>query len=107
MKLQEIENLEPEEAAVEFELERDRDHVIYLQTPAYILKEHGIICYEGLWCNIDEAGDEQVDFDLTAVYLDGEFVYWEQDSIAVTLYNLLKLNVSNMDFEVDYGYVPD
>lgn len=47
-----------------FELERDEDHVIYLEQPAYILEELNITCYEGFYCNIDN-GEEMADFSLT------------------------------------------
>lgn len=69
-----------------FELERDEQHVIYLEQPAYVLDELNIVCYEGFYCNIDN-GEEMADFSLTAVFRNGSLEYWEQDGVSLTLHN--------------------
>lgn len=95
-----------------FELERDDDHVIYLEQPAYILNDLDIICYEGFYCVIEEDGEECADFSLTAVFRNGEYEYWEQDGVAVTLHNYFSYtgesyNLCDIDCKIEIREVSE
>ena len=82
------------EDITEFILEDEDDHTIILYSPGYEIPDYNIVCYEGYW--YDKAED-QADFSLTAVFEDNEYVYWEQDSVAVTLHNYFRMIGKGVD----------
>jgi len=98
------ENLED---ITEFILEDEDDHAIILYSPGYEIPDYNIVCYEGYW--YDKAED-QADFSLTAIFKDGEFDYWEQDCIAVTLHNYfteqgIDIDVYSLQCEIKEGFI--
>lgn len=64
---------------------------IYINIPSL-----GISAREGTFCNYDEdSGEYMPDFSITLIYDADEknpekFLYWEQDSIAIAVYNFLR-----------------
>lgn len=107
MTISEAEEYESENYEEEYILEEDDDHCIILNAPGYSITGYNIVCYEGYWFDKIE---DQADFSLTAIFKDGEFDYWEQDCIAVTLHNYfteqgIDIDVYSLQCEIKEGFI--
>lgn len=95
------------EDITEFILEDEDDHCIILNAPGYKITGYNIVCYDGYWFDKIE---DQADFSLTAIFKDGEFDYWEQDCMAVTLHNYfteqgIDIDVYSLQYEIKEGFI--
>ncbi|MCR4745073.1 MAG: hypothetical protein K5894_07565 [Lachnospiraceae bacterium] len=99
MHIDEDRNYEPEFDPEDFdtvEIPMDESLVV-LEGPEKTVNICGIEFFyrEGFWCEKDDDGNYMPDWDLTWFYTDDEepadYVYFEQDSPEVAIYNLTQL----------------
>ena len=107
MTISEAEEYESENYEEEYILEEDDEHCIILNAPGYSITGYNIVCYDGYWFDKIE---DQADFSLTAIFKDGEFDYWEQDCMAVTLHNYfteqsIDIDIYSLQCEIKEGFI--
>lgn len=107
MTISEAEEYVSENYEEEYILEEDDNHCIILNAPGYSITGYNIVCYDGYWFDKIE---DQADFSLTAIFKDGEFDYWEQDCMAVTLHNYfteqgIDIDVYSLQCEIKEGFI--